>query len=202
MTIFGKLVLGFFMLIVGSGVFYGVTTYVQKDSAKEIETAVIADVATSTASVDASSTEIITGTSTASTTTDTKPSGKKIPFTEFMSKGGSYKCEVTQIVATMTTKGTVYMHDALVRAEFSNSVAGQSLNTTMIARDGYMYSWTSLTPNKGYKTKIAAGADSGAKNQAATYTWNGSQVGDYSCAAWNADDSLFDIPTTVTFTQQ
>ncbi len=201
MTIFGKLVLGFCMLIIGVGVFYGVATYVEKDSAREIEASNHVDVSTSTPEALASSTEIMMSTSTSATTTETKSNGKKISFTEFMSKGGSYKCDITQVVATMTTKGVVYMHDALVRAELSNSVAGQSLNTTMIAKDGYMYSWTSLTPNKGYKTKIST-AGSGLKNQATTYTWNGGQVGDYNCEAWSADDSFFELPKTVTFTSQ
>ena len=200
MTIFGKLVLGLFMLIIGGSVFYGVTNYVKKDSEPIAAVPVVTEMTSTSAEVmSASTTE--DGASLSATTTDSKASGKKMAFTEFMSKGGAYKCDVTQIVATMTTKGTVYMHDALVRAEFSNSVAGQSLNTTMIARDGYMYSWTSLTPNKGYKTKLAA--DTTPKpGQPATYTWNGSQVGDYDCQAWKADDSLFDLPKTVTFAEQ
>ncbi len=200
MTIFGKLVLGLFMLIIGGGVFYGVTNYVKKDSEPMAFVPVVTEMtSTSTEVINASTTE--DGTSLGVTTTDPKAPGKKMAFTEFMSKGGSYKCDVTQVVATMTTKGTVYMHDALVRAEFSNSVAGQSLNTTMIARDGYMYSWTSLTPNKGYKTKLAAEATP-KPGQPATYTWNGSQVGEYDCKEWKADDTLFDLPKSVTFTEQ
>lgn len=204
MTIFGKAVMGMLMLVIGGGIFYGVTTYVKEDGASGVEnTPVTQQVETTFPQDNASTSEMTNGTSTnTSSTTDTKPSGKKMAFTEFMKQGGSYKCDVTQTVANMTTSGKVFMHDALVRAEFSTSVAGQSLNTTMIARDGYMYSWTSMTPNKGYKTKISQSGDTGTANPSATYTWNGSQVGDYTCEVWKADDALFEIPKTVTFTLQ
>ena len=192
MTIFGKLVMGLVLVVVGGGIFYGVTSYVKHDSETQI--------------VDETKTDIITvATTSDATTTEVKPTGKKIPFTEFMKKGGSYKCEVTQVLANMTSQGTVYIHDSLIRAEFSTSIAGQSMNTNMIARDGYTYSWTSMMPGKGYKTKISS-AETPASGQnsstSGTYTWNGEQIGDYSCDVWVADDSVFDLPKSVTFTTQ
>jgi hypothetical protein len=102
----------------------------------------------------------------------------------------------------MVSDGTVYIHDKLVKVEFATTLAGQSMNTTMIARDGYFYSWTNMVPNKGYKTKIT---EPNAKNTASstgTYTWNGSQIVDYSCVAWSADDSVFELPKSTVFTAQ
>lgn len=124
---------------------------------------------------------------------------KKIPFGEFMSKGGSYKCTVTQKMANMLSEGTVYMHDQLVRVEFSTTLAGQSMSTTMIARDGYNYSWTSMTPGKGYKTKIVNTTTDSSASPSGTYTWNGGQVTSYSCATWVADDSIFVLPKNIVF---
>lgn len=196
------------MILISGAVFYGLTSYVKEDGAA-IPAKVVVESTTTDLFPVPSSTSTTEGLPSVSTTTDSniatgtgdvsKSNGKKIPFTEFMSKGGSYTCDIVQTVANMTSKGTVYMHDALVRLEFSTTLAGQSLNTTMIARDNYMYTWTSTTPGKGYKTKISQ--PTGTK-PSGTYTWNGSQVGDYTCKAWKADDSLFELPSGVVFAVQ
>lgn len=203
MTLFGKLVMGVVMLFISVSIFYGLRSYVQNDSVIA-PVPVVESSSTDLFPVPSSATDQSTSTEATTTlsgtSTESKTGSKKIPFTEFMSKGGSYKCEIMQTVANMTSKGTVYMHDALVRLEFSTSIASQSINTTMIARDNYMYTWTSTTPNKGYKTKIAQ-QKAGSK-PVGTYTWNGSQVGDYTCEAWKADDSFFELPSGVTFSDQ
>lgn len=187
--------MGGLLVVVAGGIFYGVTSYVDKDNAT-----VTPIVATTTEEVVvATTTESSTSTSTASTT----PAGKKMAFSEFIKQGGSYKCTVTQTVATMTTNGTVYIDGSKIKADFAVSVAGQSINTTMIVRDGYTYTWTSNAPTKGFKTKVATGgqgdSSTGAKG---TITWDGSQIGDYSCDPWVAQASMFELPTTVTFTVQ
>jgi hypothetical protein len=198
MTIFGKIVLASFMIVVASGVYFGLSSYVKEDTQGEETTIQVVSTSTESASPLVETASTTEASSTQTGTSTKQGSSKKIPFTEFMSKGGSYTCDITQNVSTMTSKGTVYMHDALVRLELATSLAGQSMNTTMIARDGYMYSWTDLSPTKGYKTKIVASAT----EKPTTYTWNGSQVGDYTCEAWKADDTRFELPKTVTFTIQ
>jgi predicted membrane-bound mannosyltransferase len=143
MTIFGKIVMGTLLLVVVGGVFYGVTSYVNKDTASTS----LPVVATTTTPV----VEVTIATTTASTTASTtpeKPASKKIPFIEFMKQSGAYKCTVTQTVATMTTNGTVYLDNGKVKADFAMSIAGQSINTSMIIRDGYSYTWTSNSPTK------------------------------------------------------
>lgn len=193
MTFFGKLVMGCFFLVVGTGVFYWVTSYV-KDDGKEV---VNSEVVTPVAPIEASIPENSSTTMSASTT---EASGRKMSFSQFMSKGGSYKCDVTQTMATMTSRGTVYMHDVLVRLEVALALSGQSMNTTMIARDGYMYSWTSATPSKGYKTKIAP--PEGTSSSSKTFTWDGGQISDYTCEEWKADDGIFELPKSVVFSTQ
>lgn len=193
MTIFGKIVMGTLLFAIAGGVFYGVTSYVNKD------TAVIPTQVTATTTPVS---EVVVATTTASTTKEVS-SGKKIAFTEFMKKTGSYKCTVTQTVATMTTNGTVYLDSGKVKADFAVSVAGQSINTSMIVRDGYSYTWTSNSPTKGFKTKIATNTTGNSSSSPkGTYTWDGSQIGEYSCDAWVAEASMFEIPKTVTFTVQ
>ena len=191
MTIFGKLVLAGFLFVIGGGVYYGVTSYVKTDQE-------IAVIPTQSAQQGTDNDSL----PPAGTTTETKPAGKKMAFTEFIKQGGSYKCTVTQTIANMTTNGTVYIHDKMLRGEFSTTVAGQGVDATMIARDGYTYSWTSMMPTKGYKAKITnteGATGSASAGSSGTYTWNGDQIGDYSCEVWVTDDTKFELPKSVTF---
>jgi len=190
MTLFGKLVLGGLVLVIGGAIFFSVTSGVQNDSAAVPVVAAIPEETTT-------ATSTATATTTA-TTTPEKPAGKKMAFSEFMKQGGSYQCDVTQTVATMTTSGKVYIHDKLVSGKFSVSVAGQTVETNMIMRDGFSYTWTNLGKNTGIKTKVDAPATGG--TAPSTMTWTGAQIGDYNCEPWTADDTKFEIPTTITFT--
>ncbi len=196
MTIFGKIVLGGLLFGIVGVIFYGVTSSVKNEIPRQ-------DIAATTTQ------EVITASTTASvalsaetSTTSVKLSGKKMAFSEFMKQGGAYKCTVTQTVATMTTNGTVYLYGAKVKANFAVSVAGQSIDTSMILRDGYSYTWTSNSPTKGFKTKIVNNAENNQTSPKGTYTWDGSQIGEYDCSPWIAENSMFEIPSTITFTTQ
>lgn len=204
MTLFGKLIMTGLFLTLGVGVYIWVSTYMKNDTLLGNPSSQ-GEVATSTEEAQQMATSSL-GTSTEPIASSTeKKSDKKVSFTEFLNKGGSYKCAVTQTISTMVSNGTVYIHDALVRAEFATTMAGQSISTTMVARDGYTYTWTNMSKGKGYKTKIAANgsetSDASGK-PSSTYSWNGSQIGEYSCESWKADDSLFELPKDIVFSEQ
>lgn len=198
MTVFGKIILWGMLLVVAGGIYYGVSSSVKNDTPTTP-----VDFGTTTIPVPVDTTATSTASTTPASTTSEKPTGKKMAFSEFIKQGGAYKCTVTQTVATMTTNGTVYLDSGKVKADFAVSVAGQSINTSMIVRDGYTYTWTSNSSTKGFKTKVSTSAsgDAGASPKG-TITWDGSQIGDYNCEAWVADASMFELPKTVTFTVQ
>jgi len=198
MTVFGKIILGGLLLAVAGGVYFVVSTSVKSDISSD---PVSFGTTTIPLPVDVAATS--TASTTPASTTAEKPASKKMPFSEFIKQGGAYKCMVTQTVATMTTNGTLYINDGKVKAEFAVSVAGQTISTSMIIRDGYNYTWTSNSPTKGLKTKIATGGQGDSSTgPKGTITWDGSQIGDYSCEPWVAEASMFELPKTVTFTAQ
>lgn len=125
---------------------------------------------------------------------------KKMAFSEFIKQGGSYKCEVKQYLSDIDNSGTVYMSGGNIRGEFSTIAEGRTMSTTFIVKDGYSYTWSSLLPNMGFKTKAVetVGADAVTENSG-TYGWNATQIGDYNCEPWSADASKFIIPTDITF---
>lgn len=126
--------------------------------------------------------------------------GKKIPFADFLKKGGSYVCHVDQNVGGTLTKGTTYITDGMIRGEYNTNVQGMSIDTTLIVRDGYTYTWSSLMANKGFKAKVAGDMeeqlDMGMRGQ---YSFNAEEIGDYACEPWKKDGSLFKLPDSIEF---
>ena len=149
--------------------------------------------------------EAMTGTSSvevvAMESTTTPPSGKKVPFSQFIANNTtSYKCDVNQSVNNIDSKGTVYIKAGMMKGTFTSTVAGKEMTANMIEKDGYTYSWSSVMPTVGYKVKVAANQTGSTTAQASgSYSWNSDQIGDYNCAVETIDDSQFTLPTTVTF---
>lgn len=126
-------------------------------------------------------------------------SGKKMAFSELVKQGGSYKCTVNWNAQGIDTQATAYMSNGMLRNEANTKVAGFSVDTYIIVRDGYSYTWSSMTPTSGFKSKVTAGVSDASAGTSGTFTFNAEQVGDYNCEAWTADSSKFALPTGVTF---
>lgn len=143
---------------------------------------------------DGSNGEVIDNSST------TESTGKKMAFADFVKQGGSYKCTVHQYVNNTDTKGITYINGGMIKGEFNTVTQGMKIDTNFIVRDGYSYTWSSFAPTMGFKMRVdqSAEGDAGASAQG-TYSFNATQIGDYDCQAWDADSSLFNIPSGVTF---
>lgn len=137
------------------------------------------------------------------TETDETPREKKMPFSQFIRQHGSHQCTVNQLVAEVETRGTTYVHNGMIRGEYNSQIQGMSIDTSILVRDGYTYSWTSMMPNLGYKAKVvetdaSTNPEVGTKG---TYAWNAENIGDYECTPWAPDQSMFEIPDRVHFTE-
>ena len=129
-------------------------------------------------------------------------SGKKMAFSEFMKQGGSYKCTVTQNVNNTDTKGLTYIDGSMIRGEYNISTQGMSITSTLIVRDGYTYTWTSMAPSMGFKAKVVESTEADANTgMSGTYSFDANEIGDYDCAPWTPDARMFTLPTGVTFTE-
>lgn len=202
MTLFGKFVFTFFGVVLAFGIFYGVMSYVKHDSDIAILPVPVATTTQDIASSTDATTTIATSTSLVATST-TKKDDTKLPFPEILARGGEYKCLITQVMGTISSDGVVYIHKDLVRAEFSVAVMDKKINSTLIARDGYMYTWTDTATSTGSKTKMPTVDRNGkAVSTNGVRTWNGDQVKDYTCSPWTPVDTMFDIPKSMTFTAQ
>ena len=131
--------------------------------------------------------------------------GKKMAFSQFLKQGGTYKCTVNQYLGDIggpSTKGVTYIDSGKIRGEYLTHAQGMTIYSTFIMRDGYTYTWSSMMPNTGFKSKINATAtvsSGGSAAPAGTYSFNSDQIGDYDCEAWTADPAMFAVPTSITF---
>ncbi len=130
----------------------------------------------------------------------TESSGKKMAFADFVKQGGSYKCNVNQNIEGSTTVGTAYISGGMIRGEYSTQAQGININTSLIVRDGYTYTWSSMAAGMGFKSKVvdsnASDTNTGMSGQ---YSWNAQQIGDYDCEEWAPDMTQFELPGGITF---
>lgn len=124
---------------------------------------------------------------------------KKMAFADFIKQGGSYKCTVRQSVQGVESEGTTYISGDMIRGEYATQVQSQNIQSTMIVRDGYTYSWSSMMPNTGFKVRVAQTAGDTGAAASGNYSFDAEQIGDYSCESWSADASMFAVPTNITF---
>lgn len=129
--------------------------------------------------------------------------GKKMAFSQFLKQGGSYKCEVNQYIGgdyENVTKGITYVSDGMIRGEYNSKTQNISVDSTVIVRDGYTYSWTSMAPTMGFKAKVVTDGQTNTNTgTSGNYSWNADQIGDYSCEPWAVDISKFTVPTNINF---
>lgn len=139
---------------------------------------------------------------TASTDSTPISSGKKIAFSELVKQGGSYECTVKQMVSNIDSDGVVFVSRDRIRGEFSTLAQGMKIDTSMIVRDGYTYTWSSMMPGTGFKIKAEANTTANVNtSMSGSYGWNAEQIGDYYCKEWKVDESTFTLPGNVKFTE-
>lgn len=141
--------------------------------------------------------EIVVATTTE---TATVPTAKKMAFSVFMKQGGSYRCTVSQLVQDIESNGTVYIADGLFYGDFVTTVKGMTMQSSSLVRDGYVYTWTSMSPLSGFKMKIPdASADPVVQASSSAPSFSFDTFGDYTCESWSKDMSKFDIPAKITY---
>lgn len=100
------------------------------------------------------------------------------------------------------TSGTIYVSGKKMNGDFTTKTTdGKQMDNHMVQDDTYIYSWSSAIP-QGTKMKIPSEemaspspASSGAKTEGVDLNKNV----DYKCSPWDADNSKFVPPSSVTF---
>lgn len=130
---------------------------------------------------------------TPSSETTEKESASSGMFADLMARTGSWQCHTKATHEQGMSEGDVFINDGNIRGDFVASMAGRSINTSFISREGYMYTWSDMLP-QGMKVKVeaAAGTSGGQGIDPATPV-------EYSCEAWAVDESKFATPSDMEF---
>ncbi len=139
-----------------------------------------------------------------SVTTQNKPTSPASPTTQtiqgtlksLLSAGKSQKCTYSNKIQTGSVNGIVYIANGKVRGDFTSSTVQNKVSGHMIVEGGYSYVWTDLS-NQGVKMAINQQQPSTTptNNQAP----NINQTFTYSCQGLTEDDSMFVLPSAISF---
>lgn len=146
--------------------------------------------------------EIVVSTSTLNTTDQVFPSSGEGSLSNIWKMTGNNKCEVILLNASSKaneTSGVVYFSQGNVRADFSIKFAsvGKTVNSHLIKKYGKVYSWSSIIA-QGFVSKVNVDAD---LSKEAVGSSNTNNTVKYNCVSWNPDNSKFDIPKNIMFTE-
>lgn len=138
------------------------------------------------------------GTTTGSDAPSTENQDFKGSLQELITRGGSWKCDVSVTVENITTTGTNYVGGGKVRADFTSVVPEfGNITSHMIMRENTVYSWSDLSP-KGLKFAVENGEVQDPRTSTEA-TPQFDQAYNYTCSAWPTDESKFELPSGITF---
>lgn len=110
------------------------------------------------------------------------PQSGSSTFAELAARGGSLQCMVTTTQGGATTHGTVYLANGQMRGDFTSSVSGLTINSSVIQTGGFIYSWSDASP-QGVKIPVTASAST----SASTRGFNPNAQVSYTCSPWTPD---------------
>lgn len=124
------------------------------------------------------------------------PGSSTASLKELFAQGKSQKCTFSHDGSGVGSSGTVYIASGKMRGDFNSTVDGKTVESHMIVNGDTAYIWSSSMP-QGIKMQFDAAAQAGQGNSGAV---NPDQRFGYDCSGWSADQSLFSLPSGITFT--
>ncbi len=124
---------------------------------------------------------------------------KKSTLKQLIDAGKPQKCEVSyKLNETTSTSGTSYMAGrGKFRGDFATQVNGQVQQSHVIMSGDTLYTWTE-GQTIGFKMQVNQQASASTTQQAINFE----QQMEYNCQDWKEDNSVFSIPTNITFKDQ
>lgn len=111
---------------------------------------------------------------------------------------GSQKCEVSSPNDGQESNGEIYVANGMMRGNFTSDVSGKIVASHMIVKNNTSYIWTDDMP-QGFMMAInetPAGTDGETPDQQAIDL---NQEYSYKCANWSTDESVFELPSNINF---
>ncbi len=113
-------------------------------------------------------------------------------ITDLASRGGNHTCTFEHGSDAGESSGTVYISGTDMRGDFKTVAQGVTVESHMIQKDGFMYTWSPASPS-GFKMKIDGTASASTGAPSGSYG-DLDQSYSYECSTWSRDNSKFAIP--------
>lgn len=142
------------------------------------------------------STDSPTNTNTENTNmmNDTKAQSLKA----LMASNTPQECTFQNTTDSSTSEGKIYLANGMMRGDFTAVSSGQTFTSHMITKDGTVYTWID---NMTTGFKISADENAQVKtDDSQKKGFDINQELNYNCKPWSADNSTFEVPANVTFT--
>ncbi len=120
---------------------------------------------------------------------------------DIIDKKEPYECTFVKNDGASNISGAIKVGDDKVRADFDITLQAQdggSFASHFIMKDGTNYVWTSIQP-VGYKAMIVNNSDTNASAIEQAQIVGLKDKIDYTCKPWNANLTVFETPSGVTF---
>lgn len=153
------------------------------------------------------------GSDTSDSSDDSENAGGDSQFSgnvfDLAGRGGDRVCTWEVEADNYTGEGTIYTSDGKFSSTVSGSASGVAYTAHMISDGTYVYSWTDMVPF-GSKISVAEAQTTAANARAEVEAQGGTPdvaTGDvladfeYDCDSWDADASVFVVPTNITFSE-
>jgi hypothetical protein len=128
----------------------------------------------------------------------THPITQEGSLKSLLALGGAKKCTFSNSDTQNSVSGTVYVSDGKMRGDFLSKSVSANVTGHMIMDSGYMYIWNDET-NQGMKMAFNPNQEITPVPNHNSQAPNLNQSVSYSCGSWSADQSMFAIPTNITF---
>ncbi len=137
--------------------------------------------------------------------TPVPPTSGRGTMTALMSRGENLECSVNYVQGTgveTKTEGTYFTTAGKMRGDFVVSSMGKETVSSIIMRDGTLYSWSEIEGD-AYGMKISLSELEASKTEGSPAAQEVVPLDasvDYECKAWTAvDNSIFEPPTDIIF---
>lgn len=112
---------------------------------------------------------------------------------ELMRMTGDLECQIAISGQSFSSEGEVFISGESFRGDFRSVLEGQSLESSVIKKEGFIYSWANVIP-QGYKFAVVEAGLEETSNFDTTTPVN------YECAPWaEVDASKFVLPADIEF---
>ena len=135
------------------------------------------------------------GTGAAMMQTNTETPSAMQSMKDLVASGVSQKCDFTE--PQSGTNGTIYIAGGKVRGDFSSKTQAGTIAGHMISDGTTVNTWMDGM-SQGFKSSFTASAAPG--NTDSQKGLDPDKKTDYKCSPWSADQSKFQLPSGITFT--